>query len=330
MRRAFTLVELLVVIAIVAILISLLLPAINAAREAARRALCTNNLRQLGLAAHNFHSARRRFPEGVDEMQPPCGTAWPTWRNASAFVRLLPFLEEEQLAQRIQWDRSIWSKENHFLHDTMPSVLACPSDFATPSPSELKDVLNESCSAETGEIIVARSNYVVNAGICSGTHGSGMNLGIFYWKSRVSERDVRDGLSKTLLFGERIATHRDKSVTGYNRWSSGTAYDTHFDAQFRINGFRTAGDAHFRTQEFGNASQSAIGHETSSFHVQGANFCFGDGSVRYISEEIESWDLTLAQQSEINSTQRLPQPLPLYQALSTRAGGEAVDISKLD
>jgi len=321
--RAFTFVELLAVIAIIALLVALLLPAINAAREAARRSLCANNLRQLGLAAHNFHSARGRFPQGVDEKIPPCGPAWPTWTNASVFVRLLPFLEEEQLANRVRLDCSIWSVENHFLHASMPTSLACPSDSAAPSPSELRPVGNSSCTAAPGTIIVARSNYVANAGIDSLIHDTKQNEGIFFWKSRISIRDIEDGTGKTLLFGERIATLPDSGNTGYNRWSSGTNYYSILVVSLRLNGHRTAADAMLRTTAYAK-------HAASSRHMQGANFCFADCSVRYLTDDTDSWDLSESQYQQMRSEKKPPLPLQLYQALATRDGHEQVSLDDLD
>ena len=89
---------------------------------------------------------------------------------------------------------------------------------------------------------MARSNYVANAGIDSLIHDTQQNEGVFFWKSRISIRDIEDGTGKTLLFGERIATLPDSGNTGYNRWSSGTNYDSILVVSLRLNGHRTAAD----------------------------------------------------------------------------------------
>ena len=100
-RRAFTLIELLVVIAIIAILIGLLLPAVQKVREAANRAKCTNHLKQIALAAHNYHGAHERFPPGVHQLS---FSGMPRYRGVTLFVYLLPYLEQDNLAR--DWDRT--------------------------------------------------------------------------------------------------------------------------------------------------------------------------------------------------------------------------------
>lgn len=123
-RTAFTLVELLVVIAIIGILIALLLPAVQAAREAARRMQCSNNLKQLGLAMHNYHSAFNRFPAGRND------------RGLSTFGALMPFVEQDSAADRIDWTVS-WNHVNNseVIKVSVPT-LQCPSDPATYAPQE--------------------------------------------------------------------------------------------------------------------------------------------------------------------------------------------------
>src|SRR5262245_22194965 len=132
-RTAFTLVELLVVIAIIGVLVALLLPAVQAAREAARRMQCGSHQRQLALAAHNFHDVYGRFPPGVYQLR---FTAAPQFRGVSVFVKLLPYLEQANLAQN-------WDETDPLTNTTggggaktanKIKVLLCPSDLIPQNP----------------------------------------------------------------------------------------------------------------------------------------------------------------------------------------------------
>lgn len=114
-RPAFTLIELMVVIAIIAILIALLLPAVQAAREAARRTQCGNNLKQIGLSVHNYHDTYGVTPMGND-WKP--SLAWGGWDyNASTHVRLLPYLEQSTIFNLIDFNESLYSARNVFIHE---------------------------------------------------------------------------------------------------------------------------------------------------------------------------------------------------------------------
>src|ERR1700761_8713205 len=131
-RRGFTLIELLVVIAIIAVLIALLLPAVQAAREAARRIQCTNNLKQLGLAAANYHDINGAFPAGSYTYLPtPPSTAGAN-ENFSCFVRMLPFMEQTQVYNSVNFGLYYGSVANITLTNLGLSALMCPSDPWTP------------------------------------------------------------------------------------------------------------------------------------------------------------------------------------------------------
>ncbi len=160
-RPGFTLIELLVVIAIIAVLIALLLPAVQAAREAARRAQCVNNLKQIGLALHNYHDAISTFPSGYIDYQnnsiyTPDLDMGPGWGWAAL---ALPFLEQQPLYNAINFNLGIRSASNSTAVLTPLTVFQCPTDGYNPQPCILYD------STFSNPIItVAHSNYVAGSG----------------------------------------------------------------------------------------------------------------------------------------------------------------------
>lgn len=190
-RKGFTLVELLVVIAIIGILIALLLPAVQAAREAARRAQCTNNLRQIGLGMNNYHSALGSFPPGLTYgTVPPNGEA-PSLANASlgtltfsttVFICILPYIEQQQITSKWKFDRS-WYEQVKVPPDVWPSptgdahplefvvpVYVCPSnphDNPTRDPY-LLDILAAAASLIPGDIILPKSASLLDYAACKG------------------------------------------------------------------------------------------------------------------------------------------------------------------
>ena len=177
-RRAFTLIELLVVIAIIAVLIALLLPAVQQAREAARRTQCRNNLKQLGLALHNYESSARVFPFGVLGVN---GTASATNQLHTWHSQILPYVDQQPLYAAYQSNRPFSDPANqaHVLK-TVPGFL-CPTH---PEQAPVSGVWGQ-------------NHYAGNAGVQSGT-----NDGLVYPLSSVQIRDVTDGTSQTLAAGE--------------------------------------------------------------------------------------------------------------------------------
>lgn len=202
-RAGFTLLEVLVVIAIIAVLAALLLPAVQSARESARRASCSNNLRQIGLALHNFHDVHGRFPSGR-------GTPLPEIFSAQA--HLLPFLEQESIRNSIDFSQApttfgigggvVFDGSANFLAATTTlSVLQCPSDVV---------------DGRVPGLNYAGTNYAACSG--SGTLNSGSLKdadGVFFLGSGVRFRDLVDGSSNTVAFSER--TLGPGSVPGAGR-----------------------------------------------------------------------------------------------------------------
>ncbi|MCO6459600.1 MAG: DUF1559 domain-containing protein [Pirellulaceae bacterium] len=310
-RKAFTLIELLVVIAIIGILVALLLPAVQAAREAGRRAQCTNNLHQLALASHNFHDVHGTFPAGVYQLS--FATA-PRFRGVSLFVKLLPYMEQQNLAEG--WDEA--DPLNNTVGEsasrtaTRLATLVCPSDVIPTNP------------IDTGSgRWYGLTSYGGNGGSRSYDPQLATNDGLFFVIGPGSQTaptlkpvrmaDVTDGLSNTLLFGER--SHVDPNHDSF------AANVTAPGGQF-INPMRTvgwwapsggrlaAGDVtlsafapiNFRVPAPFSSGGSMVPPATDynsyryyndrrmcafgSEHPGGANFALADGSVRFIAQTI--------------------------------------------
>lgn len=295
-NRGFTLIELLVVIAIIAILIALLLPAVQQAREAARRTQCKNNLKQLGLALHNYHDVHRTFPSGwiaVDNgIQSPhegiSGAGWGTM--------ILPFLEQDNLYKQFDANLAINDTANLLFLDNVLPAFQCPSD---PKPDRWQ--IEEEGSPGTILTELPTANYIGSFGTeeldgCENSpgvapvNGNGQCVGdgIFYHNSKVRIRDITDGTTNTFMIGERLT---NEELGWYSTWPGMVAEGE--EAFQRILG---AAD---------HVPNDPAAHldDFSSRHTGGAQFTLGDGSVRFISENIDHG---------------------IYQALATVRGGEVI------
>jgi prepilin-type N-terminal cleavage/methylation domain-containing protein len=189
-RRGFTLIELLVVIAIIAVLIALLLPAVQQAREAARRSQCLNNLKQLGLAMHNYHDAHGRFPFGWGGTTPPSGS--PAY---SAISQMLPYLDQAPLYNQINFSRPLNDAVNTPARLQEISVLRCPSDFDNPQPT-------------AGGAV----NYLANKGNQHFWQDPSQN-GVFVYSKCMKFGDLIDGTSTTAAFSERVLTDGNNGIS---------------------------------------------------------------------------------------------------------------------
>jgi prepilin-type N-terminal cleavage/methylation domain-containing protein/prepilin-type processing-associated H-X9-DG protein len=335
--KGFTLVELLVVIAIIAILVALLLPAINAAREAARRMQCSNNLRQMGVAANNYHSARGHFPMGRDRWEEK-GTE-STGHNWSQHARLLSFVEEFTAEDLIDVKYPPGNSRNKQAREIHTGTFLCPSDF----PDRML------APEGKNQVGWGRNNYKANAGSDTGQIikkdgiQSEKNNGIFLTNETVRVSDIKDGASKTALFSEAVlgdgdvyrvevpgdwfrisaraqtpdevraecaaldpsrmlGLQRQVARSGRN-WVWGNYIPTRYNHVIGPNGRSCA--RHSSGNLDANGPNNEGGATTaSSRHTGGVNLCRVDGSVVFVTDDVN---------------------LLVWIALGSRSGGEEVE-----
>ncbi|MFO0788263.1 MAG: DUF1559 domain-containing protein [Pirellulales bacterium] len=343
-RSGFTLVELLVVIAIIGILVALLLPAIQAAREAARRSSCQNNIRQLGISMHNYVDTKKTFPSSI---RPPGLTNAP---RIAGFTLMLPFFEEgskfDQYDQAKNWsDNTVNAKgaRNKDIVNTKIAILQCPS---VPEPNRLDGVPEISpWTPDTGAVTdysptifvdkrlrpdpanpSSASNLVDEAAPPNATMppaAGSPGLGLLAYNVPAKINQVTDGLSKTIAYaesggrpylyrgGRQIETFPAKRVNG-GGWCrpasdisiDGTSGDGATDvgtcAVNCTNGIEIGAT-------FPHPYYNSVGTgEPYGFHPGGANFCMGDGSVRWLNADINIRDfarLVTRAGSEISTDQ---------------------------
>jgi prepilin-type N-terminal cleavage/methylation domain-containing protein len=337
-RSAFTLIELLVVIAIIAILIALLLPAVQQAREAARRTQCRNNLKQIGLALHNYHDNYQLFPMGwVDVVggnnEPPGGHGW-AW---SAYV--LPYLDQAPLYNQFNFNTTPYAcvvctqpvTGNQALVGTPLTVFSCPSD------TKPKTAANNTGSVGLGlgTAAIATSSYMGCRGAFEGApcgiSGTNVNVdarnnGLLVINRTRNFRDITDGTSNVIAVGE-VRWTQLMTVAGTNNVGSVRQYlygniTNAGGPDCTRNGPNNNGSQlHLRTTHKKlNGPQlpaSNLHRAFHSMHVGGAHFLMGDGAVRFVSENIEN-TVTGYTAALVNG------PYGLYQRLGAINDGQVV------
>lgn len=298
LRNAFTLIELLVVIAIISTLIALLIPAVQKVREAANRATCANNMKQVGIALQSYHSAHNRFPPGGKNYG-WCGhnnshmlKNSPAY-NFNGLVLLLPYLEQENLYR--QYDQTKAGIDLGDRWNTYPSnpvsiagsaagnqvvagnkvpTLTCPSDSGVPM---LGGGLPYGDGAKTSYDFLVSSNDCM----CNNWRNTGTDRRMFGENSTTRIADVTDGTSNTIAMGEQTFTMGNGSTTpwGYRGWCHVGIDPTYDNLGINNWGTRPVGTL---------ANWSCAG----SLHPGGANFVFGDSSVRFLAASIDIPTLT--------------------------------------
>ncbi len=295
-RVAFTLVEVLVVIAIIAILVGLLLPAVQQARSSAQRTQCANNLKQIGLACHNSHDLKGRFPPGYTASGPyvdgDMDTA-PGWGWGSY---LLPFLEQETVFNQIDFSKPIQSSA---AAQTVVAAFLCPSDPVPAGPFELTGVtFAPVCQA-------GPSSYAASCGPDASDVADPTGLGVFYRNSATRLLDITDGTGQTVMIGDRSWSQTRGTWAGapagavtragpLNPWQTATYFPPAL-VLVHNNWINIRTDSDGGLDDF------------SSNHPGGVNLLFADGSVRF----------------HANVTEDGPRHLD-FQAMGTRGGGEVV------
>ncbi|ADB16103.1 protein of unknown function DUF1559 [Pirellula staleyi DSM 6068] len=292
-RRAFTLVELLVVIAIIGVLVALLLPAVQAAREAARRMSCSNNLKQLGIAMHNYHDTLGTFPSG-----------WISTNGAGWSALILPQIEQTNLYNSLDFNATnSWSATgpNRTACETLIAGYRCPS-MAAATKEDFNGIAGRVPASYRG-VASSTADCDDPGGSISGRHMESADLeGILFGNSGVRFGDITDGTTNTFMIGESwhdSAFNQDNNSADF--WYIGSPQIKNNQTEYSEFVGSTAVPMNSRKIATTNGHYKELSY--TSYHPGGAMFCLADGSVRFVSYTIN---------------------LATYKALGSRNGGETI------
>jgi prepilin-type N-terminal cleavage/methylation domain-containing protein/prepilin-type processing-associated H-X9-DG protein len=315
LRRAFTLVELLVVIAIIGILIALLLPAVQAAREAARRAQCTNGLKQLGLAMHNYTSALQAFPIGVVgwPIAPAAGSLPAGMPGHTALALLLPYHEQANVLAQYHFNVRNVDPSNRTATQSSISVYQCPSDDSS-GRGAYNGSFQTTFSRSNLVVCFGSSTYLkASAGknITVVTDRTGVNLdtdGAFRIDGCRKFSDFTDGTSNTAVASEVLSGKDDRIEGSDTQWDVRGLWAFHMigasSYTHRNSPNSAAGDALFYSSQANcvtmvngpcdnsaGTNWEALHAGARSRHPGGVNVLFGDGHVAFVSDTIslQTW-----------------------------------------
>jgi prepilin-type N-terminal cleavage/methylation domain-containing protein/prepilin-type processing-associated H-X9-DG protein len=342
-RFGFSLIELLVVISIIGVLIALLLPAVQAAREAARRAQCVNNLKQLGLALQDYHQANNSFPLG-SYLNPSYSNPDFTTNGNAWLVSVLPYIEQTALYAAYNTNLNYGNMANLTAHATGINLMWCPSD----------PIVSQAADMPAGSVFLAWEtvNYLSTVkvnfssyGACNGsifTYLTGPDdpcyqetitsfNGIVQFGITHGIADITDGTSNTFLLGERGHGLLAEPQRDTWHWLFGVNKML-FTTQWPPNPQKTISNDPDYIGNMLGANVSIYLLTASSFHPGGCNFGFADGSVKFVKETIDSWPLDPTTGNPISlsldaCSVAVVNPgakVGVYQQLSTRSGGEII------
>ena len=336
-KKGFTLIELLVVLSIVGLLTALLLPAIQMMRESARRAQCLNNLKQLGLALHEYHDSFGCLPAGrVIAHDPrfevpgfPCiGSV-----DKSFLTAILPHIEQNQLYDSINHGLSILSYENSSIHGAVISAYSCPSDpdsgrankgvLSEPFPYPVPGLLTVTSTSYAGVMGANYSNASPDPKLkcVSDPREVAKANGCLNDLTPLAFASILDGLSYTLLVSEKTAeVQRNSKAANGSAISEQSGWWFLGDIGYTLIVNTAPPNAHLR---YPSADLATLVSSSSSMHLGGINTLFADGSARFVKNSIDSSPLDPETGASIfRSTPGI------WQKLATRNGGEIVAVGE--